>query len=367
MLARSKALLAGSALGLGLGAKAAALRAGRRAAAAPPASADPARPEHEVVVDALVAQLLTRTEPPWHMATPVTDALFERLTDEDIEQLEGVLEGSAKDLWEMTDAYGRRRLAVSLTAFYGVEPALGRLGLTTATPPEDVHAMARGPLAAGGDPGVADLVVSMLTDAGFALPDGGTVLDFGCSSGRVLRAIAAYRQDLDCVGCDPNTAAITWAQEHLPMARFFVSGGAPPLPELEPASVDVAYAISIWSHFAEPQALAWLEEMHRIVRPGGALLITTHGLDTLATLLRRDHMTRDSAAEVAMRFLSSGHHWYDVFGDEGDWGVKDTGWGNSYLSMDWLLQHATPAWSVRLFEPGAVDHNQDVVVLERRP
>lgn len=361
MSLRSKALLAGSAFGLGAGAATARLRGGQ---APPPPAPGPSR--EELVVEAITETLTSREEPPWHLATPVTDALRDRLDEDDLARLDAAMEGHARDLWDMSDEYGRRRLAVSLTAWYGLEPGLTKMGVTSAAPPEEVHAMARGPLAAGGDPGVADLVVSMLDVAGVALADGATVLDFGCSSGRVLRAIAAWRPDLACVGCDPNEAAIAWAREHLPMARFFVSPGAPPLDEPE-ASIDVAYAVSIWSHFAEPQALAWLEEMHRVIKPGGALLITTHGLDTLATLLRREHMTRESATEVALDFLAHGHRWYDVFGEDGDWGVKDTGWGNSYLSMEWLLSHATPDWSVRLLRPGAVDQNQDVIVLERRP
>lgn len=226
--------------------------------------------------------------------------------------------------------------------------------------------MARGPLAAGGDPPIADLVIGCLHDAGFDLAQGATLLDFGCSSGRVLRPIAAWRPDLDCVGCDPQPGAIEWAGEHLPMARFFVSPGVPPLP-LEGASVDAAFAISIWSHFAEPQALTWLQEMHRIVRPGGAMLLTSHGIDSLATFVRREQMNHESAAEVVRALVRHGHHWFDVFGADGDWGVKDTGWGNGYLSMDWLLRHATPGWAVRLFLPAGIDQNQDVVVLERRP
>jgi hypothetical protein len=78
-------------------------------------------------------------------------------------------------------------------------------------------------------------------------------------------------------------------------------------------------------------------------------------------------MTQQSATEVALDFLVHGHRWYDVFGEDGDWGVKDTGWGNSYMSMEWLLSHVTPDWAVRLLRAGAIDQNQDVIVLERRP
>jgi len=315
MSLRSKLLFAGSAFGLGAGAATARLR-GREPVAPVVPPPPPSGPSPEaIVVDAVTSALASRAEPPWHAPMPVSEALYARLLPEDLAQLEAMLEGPQAELWAMTHEQARKRLAVVLTAYYRIEAALERLGLTSVEPPEDVHAMARGPLAAGGDPSIADLVISVLDEAGFALAEGGTVLDFGCSSGRVLRAIAAYRDDLDCVGCDRNTGAIAWAQEHLPMARFFASPGTPPL-ELADASVDAAFAISIWSHFDAPQAIAWLEEMHRVIRPGGALMLTTHGFDTLGTFLRRGDMTRESASETALALLRTGHQWYDVFGDD---------------------------------------------------
>jgi SAM-dependent methyltransferase len=170
---------------------------------------------------------------------------------------------------------------------------------------------------------------------------------------------------LECLGCDPNEDAIAWAQEHLPAARFFVSPQRPPLP-LEDASVDMAFAISIWSHFAEEPAVAWLEEMHRVVAPGGALLLTTHAFDCLSTLLRREHVSPGTAVAAATAMVQGHHHFVDVFGPEGDWGVKDSGWGNAYLTLEWLLRATGDDWAVRLNWPGALDQAQDVIVLERR-
>ncbi len=148
------------------------------------------------------------------------------------------------------------------------------------------------------------------------------------------------------------------------MARWFQSPIVPPL-ELGEGSVDAVYAISIWSHFSAPAALTWLEEMHRVLRPGGVLLLTTHGLDTLATYVRADLMNRGLIAGSVRTMLGAGVPFHDVFGEEGDWGVRDEGWGNSFVLADWLVEHATPAWSVRLLRRGRLDGNQDAYVLER--
>jgi SAM-dependent methyltransferase len=295
---------------------------------------------------------------------PVTSLLYARVAPEDVAATEAALEGGARDLWNLAPVEHRPVLTLVFGVYYSIPGILAATGLVRALPPEDIHAMARGVLAYAGEPMIADMVAVAFVEAGLDLPQTGSVLDFGCSSGRILRVLAAYRPDLECIGCDPNSGAIEWASEHLPMARFFTSPTAPPL-ELADASVDRAYAISIWSHFDAPSALAWLGEMHRVIKPGGALLLTTHGLDTLGAQLREDVMTQDSAAEAMAAMLQGGHKYFDVFGEDGDWGVKDPGWGNSYTGVDWLAANVTPAWAIRLFRPAMLAQNQDVFVLER--
>lgn len=315
---------------------------------------------------ALLAVLEGRAAPPWReVGTPITDAVHARLDPTDVETVANRVDGDAAELYATCDPLTRKRITLNFAATYHLEPVLERAGVSAAMPPEDVHAMARGPIASGGDFYLADLVFDALDHAGMHVPQGGTVLDFGASSGRVLRAVAAGRPDLECVGCDPNDGAIAWATEHLPMARFFVSPQRPPLP-LDDGSVDLAYAISIWSHFAEEPAIAWLSEMHRVLAPGGALVITTHGLDCLSTLLRRKDVSDETAASAAAAILQGRLHFIDVFGPEGDWGVKDTGWGNAFFALEWLLSHTGEDWAVRVGWPGALDQVQDVIVLERR-
>lgn len=339
-----------------------AARVGPAATAAPaPAPAAPAHGRQPIL-----EHLLRRPVPAWDDTTgPVSRDLAARIPAEAIARLDARLDGSAREIWDLSGPEARDRLSLLFGAFYGNEQILTATGLRSVTPPDDVHAMARGPLAAGGDPAIADIVAGCFADAGLELPDGGCVLDFGASSGRVVRVLQAWRPAVRWVGCDPNADAIAWAAEHLPDVRFFASPQRPPLP-LGDGELDAAFAISIWSHFAVDPALGWLDEMHRVIRPGGMLLLTTHGWDTLAQLVRRDLMTRDSAEEAAQGMLATGHHFFDVFGEDGDWGVRDAGWGNAFLTLDWLAGVTAGRWTVRLFRPARLDHNQDLVILERR-
>jgi SAM-dependent methyltransferase len=369
MSIRRKVLLAGSAFGLGAGTAAAAAIRTRQPPPPPPPPPPlpPAPPAHQPWVEAVTRRPRPFAQDP---PGPASSTLYARIAPEDLAILEEKIAASPeppiRELWERAEPHQKPRLAVLFSTYFQIPGALEATGLLPDMPPDEVHAMARGPIAAGGDLYIADIVLTYLEEAGMAPAAGERILDFGSSSGRVLRVIGALRPDLELLGCDPNEGAIAWAAEHLPMGRFFVSPTEPPL-ELEDASLDGAYAISIWSHFDAGPALAWLDEMHRVVKPGGWLLITTHGLDAVAWLTRGGHMTPESAGDVTEQLVASSHRFLDVFGEEGDWGVKAAGWGNTFLTLDWLVPRVTPQWSVRLVKQAALAEVQDIIVLERRP
>jgi SAM-dependent methyltransferase len=302
-----------------------------------------------------------------HVLERPSRELVARLDEADRRRLERRIDDpELRRLWEQSPEAARLRLLLVAAAYYGDEVALRKTGLTADTPPESIHAMTRGPASAGGDPWLADDIAGALERAGRPLGDDAAVLDFGCSSGRAVRVLAAWRPELRWLGCDPNAEAIAWASEHVPGVEFFASPQAPPL-GLAEGALDAAYAISVWSHFGEHAALRWLAEMHRVIRPGGTLLLTTHGLDAAALFLRREWLSRDDAARYVSGLLARGHAFADVFGAGGDWGVVDAEWGQAYLTLDWLMEHAGPQWSLRLYEPGGHQACQDVIVLAREP
>jgi SAM-dependent methyltransferase len=294
-----------------------------------------------------------------------TELLYSRLSDTDIAAVEQLIRDTP-GAWEhyavAPKGAAKRHVLLAFGVWLGAQNLVEKTGLTDAQPPEGIHVMARGPLSAAGGLYEADIVVDALTSVGVNMQDLGSGLDFGCSSGRVIRTLQAAYPDTRWHGCDPNGPAIEWATENLPAIEFFINGNAPPLP-LADGSLDMAYAISIWSHFAPGLGLSWFEEMHRLIRPGGHLVCTTHGLTSVA---HESHgRSREQSKEILDSLYRQGSWYAPEFGEEGDWGVVNPDWGTAFLSPEWMLTHLCPRWRVLEFAPGRNQDNQDVYVLQQ--
>jgi len=297
-------------------------------------------------------------------AAPVTDLLYERLSENDVAAVEERLAPGEQALWQTATPQDRRRLTLAFAAHHRLDEALERTGLSAAMPDPGVHAMASGAAAAGGSSYYADLVEDSLAATGLSLGDADRALDFGCSSGRVVRVLAAAFPDVEWHGCDPIPDAIEWASANLPGIEFRLSPERPRL-TYDDEVFDAVFAISIWSHFSEQAALDWFAEMRRIIRPGGRLLVTTHGEQTVVHTAREGVRSPEQLADVRDSLARHGFWYAAEFGEAGDHGVANPDWGTAFLSAEWLAAKLTPDWGVVLFRPGRVELNQDLYVLER--
>src|SRR5690606_2578116 len=64
---------------------------------------------------------------------------------------------------------------------------------------------------------------------------------------------------------------------HLPDVATFVAGPPHPPTRFDDGAFDFIYCISLFTHLDEPMQDEWLDEIHRLLKPGGHLLATTHG------------------------------------------------------------------------------------------
>ncbi len=100
-------------------------------------------------------------------------------------------------------------------------------------------------------------------------------LDLGCGAGRVIRHLDSWK-DVELHGADFNAEQIAWCSRNLPHATFATNQLAPPLP-YDDGRFDFVFANSVFTHLSEPLQFAWIDEIRRVLRPGGLLLMTTMG------------------------------------------------------------------------------------------
>jgi len=119
-----------------------------------------------------------------------------------------------------------------------------------------------------------------------------SVLDFGCGCGRVIQRWKPY-PNATLHGTDLAPELIAWCQRRLArVASFGVNDLTPPLDHPD-ESFDFVYALSVFTHLDEPGQQLWIKEMRRILKPGGYLYFTTHGMLRAASDEHRSEIERD--------------------------------------------------------------------------
>ena len=198
------------------------------------------------------------------------------------------------------------------------------------------------------------------------------VLDFGCGCGRVTRFFPQSRDRWIGCGSDINPDHVDWCRDHLPAVTTLLNGSAPPL-ATDDASMDFVYCLSVFSHLPDDQARVWFGELARVIRPGGILLITTHGtgaLDTIAGSTQHQEMfvlTADRAMEISSQLNGVGYVLEPYQQRVVDLARTADGYGNCFVSE----QHVRGEWSEPYFElcsflPVGLRHWQDISILRRR-
>lgn len=119
-------------------------------------------------------------------------------------------------------------------------------------------------------------VEQYLAEAGIRLRDVRSVLDIGCGSGRALTAWHLDDPTRGLHGCDINETLIAWSQRNLPPEIELVRNSVLPPLVYPDRSFDLVQLISVFTHLSLAVQRQWVEEIRRILKPGGYLLITLH-------------------------------------------------------------------------------------------
>lgn len=106
------------------------------------------------------------------------------------------------------------------------------------------------------------------------LKDGMALVDLGCGSGRLASALGR-RMRLDYCGIDIVQALLDYAVSKSPPTYRFVLNRTLHVP-VPDASADMVCAFSVFTHLQYTETYLYLEDILRVLRPGGRVVFSFH-------------------------------------------------------------------------------------------
>lgn len=158
------------------------------------------------------------------------------------------------------------------------------------------HKSAKAFLAGGRS--ASDTIRGILQKNDLTIDQFGAVLDFGCGAGRIMRHWNSTHGPA-WHGTDYNPQLIDWCRKHLQFSDFRVNtlSGALPYPA---ETFDFIYAFSVFTHLKEPLQFHWINELSRVLKPGGYIYLTTHG-EYYVSLLTAEERAQFERGELVVR------------------------------------------------------------------
>lgn len=139
------------------------------------------------------------------------------------------------------------------------------------------------------------------------------ILDWGCGPARVVRHLPEILPaGSQSYGTDYNKDSIAWCTKNLPEIQFNLNGLEASLP-YEDNFFDGIYGISIFTHLSEKLHFDWFNELYRVLKPGGVLLLTTHGEYSRLRLSDAEKQIFDEGRLVVRGQVKEGHRTFVAY------------------------------------------------------
>lgn len=202
------------------------------------------------------------------------------------------------------------------------------------------------------------LAEALARNFGTGFADYPRVMDWGCGSARVARhSIKGIAPGAGFIGFDIDEYAIEWSKEQLG-PYFEASSKNPPL-NLPDASIDLGYAYSVFTRLADHDFRIWVNELARVVKPGGVMMFTV--LSDRSMLLLQSTLPRpvlEGWAQAGI-FDSVPNNQLDSIGVDGDY------YRNVWIKQSYLRDVVGPHFDIVEYQ-GCFHFYQDLVVLRRK-
>jgi SAM-dependent methyltransferase len=178
------------------------------------------------------------------------------------------------------------------------------------------------------------------------------VLDFGCGCGRTLLWLRDDARLTRFYGADIDVDAIGWCRRYIDFATFEINKPFPPL-VYRNESFDLIYLVSVFTHLSENHQIQWLQELRRVTRPGGYVLVSVRGTFQFAK------MSAQELADVrasGFRFTRMPASMRGIFPE---WYQTAT------QTQEYIQSKYSNYFNVLEYVQNGIDHSQDVIILQR--
>lgn len=192
-----------------------------------------------------------------------------------------------------------------------------------------------------------------------------SMLDFGVGVGRVARYYKGFSGRY--VGADIDEPNLGWVAGHLPWVETVLTEPAAALP-LEPAAFDGVISISVFTHIDRETTEFYVDELHRLTRPGALLFLTLHGDIALDLALADAEVGRlvgistERLEQVRSELARDGFHFAEQYTHLTRANYR---YGTTFMSQQGAESIFGRRFKVVGFIPGAIHAFQDLIVLER--
>lgn len=193
------------------------------------------------------------------------------------------------------------------------------------------------------------------------------ILDFGVGCGRTARHFYQELNHYEVHGCDVDSTPIEYIYKNIPAIQPLLSNNEPPL-AYGSNYFDAVYSVSVFSHLKESAFYAWAEELSRILKKGGILIMTIHGSHALNLTRKKEDVSsigidKKLFDDAESKFAQNGFIWMPQATTSAD--IDTNQYGISYVEKNSLPSHLPTSLKITHYGEGEIGGWQDLVVLEK--
>jgi SAM-dependent methyltransferase len=188
---------------------------------------------------------------------------------------------------------------------------------------------------------------------GFNLRTVRAAYEIGCGSARLIRQLRVV-PGIRLVGSDLGESSTEWCRENVPGVEFYRNDLEPPLDFAEDDAFDLVIASSVFTHIPLEGQAAWIDEIHRILHPGGFFA---------CTVLGRTHRELMFDDDARRRFDNDKHLTMTADDERASLSTQVIGSYDVFQTHDEVLRCFGRRFEVLDYLPG----HQDLLILRKPP